>query len=198
MISLLWLGGCSVVPPMDTGEGRLLWPQRQQALKQLQGWQLQGRVAGSTRQEGFNATLSWKQQPGGAYELRLIAPFGQGTVSLEGDDSGVMLRTSDTPGALYAADAESVLFDQFGWRVPVAALHFWVRGIPAPETHAELQLDHTGRLTELRQSGWKVRFLRYQQVRQWQLPDKIFIENGITQVRLVIQEWRVDEMIPAE
>lgn len=190
VIPLLWLSGCSVAPPLDTGEGELLWPQRQQALGQLQGWQLYGRVAVSAQEEGFNATLSWKQQPDGAFELRLIAPFSQGAVTLEGDSSGVVLRDSDSMHPVYAADAETVLYQQYGWQIPVTSLYYWVRGIPDPDSDASLQLDGAGRLLELDQSGWKVRFLRYLQLQQWQLPDKIFIENGDTRVRIVIQEWQ--------
>lgn len=187
---LLWLQGCSVAPVTDTGQGPLRWPGRQHALEQLRTWQLSGRVAVSTQEDGFTATLVWKQDAGGAYELSLIAPFSQGTVRLDGDASGVMMRTSDSGAATYAPDAESILWQQFGWQVPVAALRYWVRGIPAPGAEAQIELDGEGRLSGLMQSGWQVRFLRYGQVAQWQLPEKIFLEQGPVSVRIVIQDWR--------
>jgi outer membrane lipoprotein LolB len=190
LFALLWMSGCSVAPVTDTGNGQRIWPVRQELLTHIQAWQLNGRVAVSTEDDGFNATLSWKQHPGGTYDLRLIAPFNQGTVSLQGDGGGVLLKTSESEYGLYAPDAETVLYEQFGWRVPVEALHFWVRGIPAPDIPADIRLDNEGRLTQLQQSSWQVRFLRYRQVQEWQLPDKIFIENGEMRVRIVIQDWQ--------
>ena len=190
LILLVWLQGCSVAPISDNGRGTQLWPVRQQALEQIRTWHLSGRVAVSAEEEAFTATLVWKQGDAGVYELRLIAPFSQGTVRLDGDASGVVMRTSESGAALYAPDAESILFQQFGWHVPVDALRYWVRGIPAPDSHAEKVLDNDGRLLELKQSGWQVRFLRYAQVGQWQLPEKIFLERDSVSVRIVIQDWQ--------
>jgi len=50
-------------------------------------------------------------------------------------------------------------------------------------------LDAEGRLTELRQAGWQIKFLRYVEAIPVQLPDKIFLEHPQLHARLVIQQW---------
>src|SRR5690606_6365264 len=120
--------------------------------------------------------------------LRVIAPLGGGTLQLRGDASGVTAQTSK--GEVYgAADAETLLRQQTGVVLPVTSLRYWALGRPAPGGDAEQSLDGHGRLARLRQGGWEINYTSYRSVGELELPDKIVLENGQIQVRLVVDSW---------
>lgn len=178
--------------PVSDKQQSLSWQQRQLQLQQLDHWVLSGRVAITTREEGWHATLYWKQFPQ-KYEIKVIAPFGGGTVMLKGDREGVMLYADDSPPE-FATNATSLLTRRLGWHFPVESLRYWVLGLPDPsiqrqDSSIEFDLEH--RISNLSQSGWRVRFLRYQQVDGYELPARIFLENDELSVRLVVQKWKL-------
>jgi outer membrane lipoprotein LolB len=109
-------------------------------------------------------------------------------MSIEGDSSGVLLRLPEGK-TLTAQDAESLLYEQLGWHMPLAGLHYWVRGLPQPDAPFTKALDEQGRLVSLHQAGWDIRFPSYVQVAGVDLPRKVFLENHPLSVRLVIQSW---------
>ncbi len=188
-IVCLWLAACSQVQVSD-GQRTESWWYRQQKLQQLDSWVATGRVAITTRDEGWNGTLHWKQFSDG-YEIKIIAPFGNGTVMLKGNSAGVTLYPDDAPPE-YSDDATRLLTKRLGWYVPVESLKYWMLGLPDPDSDQQdfvIELDNGGRLSGLVQSGWQVQFLRYQQVDGDELPDKIFLENGELSIRVVVQDW---------
>lgn len=191
---LLWIGVAALLaacatpaPRVSEAEAQQLWTLRQQALQALQTWTLSGRVAVQSRDQGWNATVYWHQYPH-MYDLRVIAPLGGGTLQLRGDAEGVVAQTSK--GEVYnAADAETLLRQQAGVTLPVESLRHWVLGRPDPQTDAGQSLDGRGRLAGLQQNGWKVTYKGYRAVGDLELPDRIMLENGQFQVRLVIDRW---------
>ncbi|MCK4951103.1 MAG: outer membrane lipoprotein LolB [Gammaproteobacteria bacterium] len=191
LISCLLLAACSQVQVSD-GQRAESWRYRQQQLRQIDNWVATGRVAITTRDDGWNGTLHWKQFTEG-YEIKIIAPFGKGTVMLKGNSAGVTLYPDDEPPE-YSDNATSLLAKRLGWHVPVESLRYWMLGLPDPDSNQRdfvIELDDSGRLSGLVQSGWQVRFLRYQQVNGDELPDKIFLENDKLSVRVVIQNWKL-------
>ena len=50
-------------------------------------------------------------------------------------------------------------------------------------------LDGYGRLAELQQSGWHVRFKKYINVEKHELPQKLFIDGFDLKVKIFIDEW---------
>jgi outer membrane lipoprotein LolB len=187
------LAACAAVPPVPTPVAEQRWQERRQALEKLHNWTLNGRIALQTEQEAWNASIFW-QQRGDAFDIKLVGPLGQGTMSIEGDASGVRLRTPK--GETFAArDAEDLLYRQLGWRMPLSGLCYWVRGLPAPALPASLHIDAEGRLSGLAQAGWRIAYLRYQHEGGAGLPDlpdlpgKIFLDNPQVSVRLVVQHW---------
>jgi outer membrane lipoprotein LolB len=191
VLLLAALSACSVTPTAPPVADRAkVWAGRERSIGQLDRWTIRGRVALSTEDEGWNAALQWKQR-GIDYDIRVIAPFGQGSMRLQGGAAGVMLRTSDHPQPVYAADAEALLRSQTGWRMPVAALRYWIRGLPQPGGGHTLELDDRGRLAHLSQGGWSVDFLVYQRVDGYQLPEKIFMKSQGLRIRVVIHNWQL-------
>jgi len=143
-----------------------------------------------TPRDGWQAGLQWRQA-GEAFSLRIVAPLGQGTYGLDGDASGVVMRTPDNK-SLTARDAETLLSEQLGWTLPVAGLHYWVRGIPDPAAPvSRLQLDPLGRMIDLEQSGWHIGVLSYGRSGAVDLPLKLFLHSDQLKVRMVVQNWEM-------
>jgi outer membrane lipoprotein LolB len=188
-LALLLLAGCTGAPPRPQPLDReQAWQLRQQALGSLHSWSLSGRLGIQTGHEGWHMSISWEQRQGG-YTIRITAPLGQGSLLLEGDTSGVLLQTSDGE-SVRAEDPGLLLYQQFGWRVPVAALRYWVLGLPAPG-EAQRSLDEYGRLSHLQQSGWEIDFLDYENRQGIELPGRVFVNNHNAKVRLVIGDWQL-------
>ena len=154
------LSGCATVPRLPSVELDRLWQQHRQSLEQKDNWVLTARIAGSTEDDGWSGKLSW-QQAGGNYQIHFQAPFGQGAVQLLGDPYRVQMRTSDEQ-MVVADNAESLLYQQLGWRLPLKGLRYWVLGLPMPvatpaQVSPVLALDEAGRLASLQQSQWRVK-----------------------------------------
>lgn len=151
------LGACASVQPPPSGPGldqaSRAWEQRRSQLEAHDGFELQGRLA--VKGGGLSGSLRW-QQAGSRFRLRLSGPFGAGALSLEGDEALVAIKGKDLD--LVTAEPEAVLAARTGWRLPLAALRWWVLGLPAPEQEAQLQLDADGRPLGFRQLGWQLRY----------------------------------------
>lgn len=187
-LALLLLAGCSITPPRPQPlDNQQAWQQHRQKLATLHDWRLSGRLGIQTGHEGWHLSLDW-QQHNGDYTIRITAPLGQGSLLLKGDAAGVILETSDGE-SVSAQDPTLLLYQQLGWKVPVASLRYWVLGLPAPGAAVET-VDEYGRLSHLQQSGWEIEFLDYEIQQGVELPGRVFINNHQAKVRLVIGEWQ--------
>lgn len=199
------LAGCSTIaertPSVDVAAQ---WEVRQSQLIPLKSWEIQGRVSARAPGEGWQASLRWVRDDE-RHEIDLWGPLGRGHVRLVQDQFGAQLVDADR-NTYWADSSERLLYDATGWRLPLQGLNYWVLGVPVPETPGEQTLDERGRLTSLEQLGWQIRFLRYQRHGTYEFPSKLFIrrqidgtvgesvvessqEDGLLEVRLVIQRW---------
>ena len=164
------------------------WQANREKIIKLDKWKLKGRIALSMERQAWSASLQWVQERQN-YQLRIIAPLGQGSIELEGDGHGVTMQVSKDE-VLHANTPESLLRKSFGWSVPVSGLMYWIRGIPAPDKRIKkLYLDDKGRVSEMEQSGWLVTYSGYYSQGSVDLPRKIVMENGGLKLRLVIRNW---------
>ena len=196
LLGVSLLSGCATVPQRPPAEVDLLWQQHRQTLEQKTDWTLSARIAGSTEDDGWSGKLSW-QQAGENYQVHFQAPFGQGAVQLLGSPGQVEMRTSDGQ-VVVADDAESLLYQQLGWRLPLTGLRYWVLGLPMPVSSPTqeapvLAFDNAGRLASLRQSQWQVSYEAYSRVDELVLPKKVYLENHAVNLRLVIDRWQFNE-----
>src|SRR5512143_3466356 len=108
LLLLASLAGCAVTPPRTPAASpEQAWQERQQQLQPLKLWQLTGRLAIQSGDDGFSATLIWRQE-NEKYRMQLVAPLGQGSLQLEGDDQKVELRTSDGKSAV-SSDPDTLI-----------------------------------------------------------------------------------------
>ena len=179
--------GTGLVKPDVTPAGE--WRLHQERLQAIDAFTINGRISVYAEDKAWHASLYWQQSSDG-FSLKFIGPIGQGSVYLDGDRDGVVLK--DSEGARYAAStAEELMQYYLGWQVPVTGLRRWALGLPqegVPEGH---ELDEQGRLAELRQDGWRVRYRRYGEHQARELPEKIFMDKQGLDVRVVIDSWQL-------
>lgn len=187
---LLLLSACSTTPNRPTAADReMAWQEHQYHLAALRDWSLSGRLAILSDHEGWQVSINWRQK-NQDYSILLIAPLGQGSMKLDGNASSVTLQTDDG-ATLSDNDPGALLYREFGWRVPVKSLRYWVLGIPAPGKREE-ELDEFGRLSRLNQDGWEIRFLDYEKHQGQELPGRVFASNHQAKVKLVINNWELN------
>jgi outer membrane lipoprotein LolB len=167
----------------------LVWQERQSQLRQITTWEVRGRTAITQGKEAWNAGLNWRENTG-IYRIKLMGPFSQGGIHLEGSPEQVVLTLSNGE-MIAAASPEALLTSTFNLTFPISALRDWLRGLPyegAP--YQSLEIDGQGRLKYLEQQEWKVDYQRYETYGQQQMPSKIFISHPELSLRLVINSWK--------
>ena len=150
-------------------------------------FELAGRIAVRYRDDAGSGGVAWRH---GARtdELLLTSPLGQGIARIVRTGDEVVLTTQDGR-EFRAADAEALTDQVLGFRLPLLGLADWVRGRaasqPAPRPTAERR-DAAGRLAELEQSGWMIRYLEYADA----LPSRLTLTYPGLELRLAISEWK--------
>lgn len=181
--------GCASQPPQPSPQAQSAWLEHRATLEALSNWQVQGRVALRTDDEGWSANFDW-QQRGTDYRIRLRGPFGQGAVELHGSALGVWLQRAEQQ-PVFALDAETLLEQQTGWRLPVAGLAAWLRGMPVTDSESVTVWDAQGHLQTLTQNGWQIDYQRYLEKDTLVLPEKLRLQRDSVRVRFVIDDWQL-------
>lgn len=181
----IWLGGCAWWrPPLPAvGPKELAW------LQQLDRWQLQGRVGVRGDQGNWHGSLRWIAQD---KQDRLIVsgPFGQGGIVIQVQANWIRIEQAD--GRTRISDRPDRLLEEvLGVAVPLTALRYWIRGLPAPGP-AEIAYASDGRLQRLLQRGWQVEYLEYQTVGLGALPVKLILmgPRGV-RLKLIVDHWGI-------
>lgn len=195
LLLLALLAGCAGrAPTPDVPRERGDWSAQAERLESLDRWRLAGKVGLRTSDDATSANLDWVQA-GYDYRMLISGPFGTGRSVLEGTADGVVLTTSD--GRFEADTPEELMEQQLGWALPISALHYWVRGLPAPILPHRTQTDDLGFPTELRQAGWTISY------RDWTwapdvggglwLPRRLVMTIDDLRATLVVNQWRPAE-----
>jgi len=151
----------------------------------LSGFELTGRVAVRYGAESASARMSWRHAP--AFDQLLISsPLGQGLAEITRRDGAYTLLTS-TGQQVSAQDPEALTEQALGWRLPLAGLPDWVRGRPQPGHAADTRYGENGRATLLRQLGWTIEYLAYDE--STGLPSRLRLIRGDLDIRLAIDAW---------
>lgn len=188
-VCVLLVSACATHPTISPPADDSVWLAHQARVRTLDDWQVQGRVAVSREQEGWNANFDW-QQRGEEYRIRLRGPFGQGAVELYGNNAGVWLKRKEQP-TVYAHDAEALLEAETGWHLPLNGFGSWLRGLPGTDTPASMDWDAEGHLRSLSQANWAIEYRRYQVVSDLSLPDRLRLSRDSLMVKVVIDQWEI-------
>jgi outer membrane lipoprotein LolB len=191
---LFWLlpmlAGCATQRPAipDRTES---FAARQERLLGLGQWEARGRVAIKSADTGGQGSLQWLQT-GPVARIRVSGPFGAGAYEINWMPGQVTVTSRGAEAVLeYVGPdaAERFLAEQLGWSFPVTSIRYWLLGLADPAASAVEQSDAWGRLLELQQSGWTVRYEDHVQNAATWLPRKLVIEREQLRLRVVIDTW---------
>jgi outer membrane lipoprotein LolB len=186
---LLLLSACTTQTPLIEKTKEQNWENNKAELEKIHSWTLHGRIAVQVEKESGSASLQW-QQDNEDYLIRIIGPFGKGTIELNGNKQGVSLRDANNQ-LQKARNMETLLGRYLGWHVPIDRLNYWIRGIPNPEQSIEtMVLDEHARLSELSQAGWQVSYGAYMKQDARHLPRKLELRNQGLKVKLIVRKWQ--------
>jgi outer membrane lipoprotein LolB len=168
------------------------WEARLQQHQQIEDWTIKARLGVQSETDGGSFDVFW-QQVADAYEIRLIAPMGQGAVLINGDNSGVAISLADGQ-TQYSNDADELFASMTGLSLPVNGLQDWLRGMPIQgEAVQNISWNEHGQLYKFEQRGWRVEMGRYKAVADYELPHAFYLEREDQPelgVRLLVREWQ--------
>lgn len=159
VLSALLLAACAGGPPL---------PPRPPAAA-IAAFAFSGRLAVRQGDVRHHVNIDWRHA-GGADEVLLTTPLGQGVAEMTRDAAGARLRLADGRG-FAAADWEALSAEVFGFRLPLGASARWLLGAPGES------------------AGWRVSVLERESDRPDALPTLIEFEREDIAVRLKIDEW---------
>lgn len=192
LLPALLLAACATTQAPPTSDAKPTgadWRQHAARVATLKDWYLKGRIAVQTADNSGSASLYWRQQSD-AFNLRVVAPFGQGTVELSGSENGSVTLVDSDNRSYTAPNPESLMQARLGWSVPVTSLKYWVRGLPARQGEITAATpDSQGRLRSLEQMGWQITVNQYARALERDLPRKLEVSHEQFEARLVVQSW---------
>lgn len=156
------------------------WDGRRQVLQEWSRFDMRGRVAVASGEEGFTAALRWMQRDERA-RVEFDGPLGVGG-----------LRLQLERGRLVDEGVRKELERRLGFALPVESLRYWMLGVPDPAQSADETLAATSlRLEGLQQAGWSLRFSDYAPIADanYELPRRIEATREAVRVRLLIEGW---------
>ncbi|MGA2365628.1 MAG: lipoprotein insertase outer membrane protein LolB [Steroidobacteraceae bacterium] len=188
--SLLLLAGCSTLKPRESrAPAAQTWEQRLPALQAITQFQLDGRLAATSGNEGFSAGVRWRQDHDSA-TLDLSAPLGFGAAHIEQNAAGLTV-TSSRGVTLEGAAASEELAKTLGFEPPLRSLRYWVLGASDPDFASQETIDDQQRLAHLEQDGWQVDYAQYTQVAGQWLPQQLTVTRQSLRLKLVVNAWRL-------
>ena len=151
-------------------------------------WQVRGRINVRTPDDSDTVSVTWKNT-NKDYTIRLSGTLGIGTTRIQGNDKWVTLERGGEEPAVYRS-AEELVYVELGREIPINDLHYWVRGLTAPQPKpTQLDLSEAGNLATLQQAGWSLTYSEYTAVGRWNMPRKIIAERDDFVLTLYGLRW---------
>ena len=160
----------------------------------LTSWYVQGRMGVQTAKQAGSFDVFWNQQ-NGRYQIRLIAPMGQGAFLVDGDAQSVRLQAANGE-VRTAPSAEELFKDSLGIGLPLKSLQSWLRGMPAAGDR-QLRWDKQGNLYLLKHGEWRVEMRRYRKLGGLKLPQAFYLSRADQpdlSIRLLLRKWQLTDL----
>lgn len=161
-----------------------------ESIGSVEQWRLLGRISLDDGDQGGSGKLQW-DVTASLSTIDFHGAMGRGAWHLEiGRDSAILKEAS---GNEYRAPGvDQLIQQQMGWPVPVDALKWWVRGLAAPGSIQEKQLDDRGLLIGLAQFDWQIDFNRYSSDSGVAMPTRLDARRENYRVKLAISHWQIE------
>ena len=190
-VVLVLLASCSIAPPAEQNSD---WTRQRDQLQNLDSWQLRGRVNVRYKDESHTPRIQWMQQ-NLEYQIRLWGTFNAGSTTIVGRPGYVTLEQNGD--VLIASSPEDLILQQLGYELPVSYLEYWIKGLPAPESNADLTFNDLNQLSEIFQDGWTISYPDPRQYGSLSLPREVELTRSQNDVRLRFLglNWTLDATI---
>ena len=189
LVSLALQYCSSIAPPAVEN---VVWDSQRQLLEDLGQWELRGRVNVVYENESYTPNIRWQQEQRD-YSIRLWGTLNAGNTRINGRPGAVtMERGGDI---LSASSPEQLILQQLGYELPVSYLEYWIRGLPAPGSRADLNFNDLNQLAGMEQDGWTVDYPDPRQYGDLTLPRRVDVTRPLDDVRLRFfrLNWTLDQ-----
>ena len=185
---VLLLAGCSGLDQRDAASTS--WETHSERLKLLQQWTVNGKIAVRMANAAQSASLIWQQDRQDT-SVQLSGPLGLGATTIHSDGQTLEIHQGEEHRTIDISTPDAIVLNT-GWDLPLQALSYWLKGIPAPNSKVQrLELDpQTERLKSLSQDNWDINYQRYQQFQGFTLPARLQIQRGTTRAKIIISRWQ--------
>jgi outer membrane lipoprotein LolB len=185
---MLLLAGCSGLDQREPTSTS--WQTHSEHLKLLQQWTAKGKIAIRAPHASESASLVWQQDNQDTY-LQLSGPLGIGATVIHSNGKELEIHQGDEHRAIDISTPDAIALNT-GWDLPLQALTYWLKGIPAPASKVQrLEVDpQTELLQSLWQDDWEVNYQQYEQFQGFTLPTRLKIQRGETRAKIIISNWQ--------
>jgi outer membrane lipoprotein LolB len=160
------------------------WDERLTQLERAEVWQLDGRAAAALGQQGWQASLTWRQN-GSSSDLHLAGPLGVGATEIRLTPAGLSLN-----GAPPSVTVMAELEEKLGFNLPLDTLRFWLLGIPDPSIPFDLTRNEQDRALRLSQAGWTIDYDQYMPSNGDVLPKRLVLTRSTARLRIAVDHWQ--------
>lgn len=169
------------------------WMQHKQQVQQLSQYQTRGAFAYLSDSKKVSANFFWQESSTQRYRLLLTNPFGGTELELRAQPEGIQITNNQ--GKRYTGkDAESMLQQLTGMRIPLNNLRQWLIGLPGDAQ--QFTLDDNARLSTatLQQDGltWVVTYQGYDTEVTPPMPKALELTQGEQRIKLRMNNWTVN------
>ena len=85
---------------------------------------------------------------------------------------------------LSANSPEELILEQLGYELPVSQLNYWIKGLPAPDSEAQLAFNELNQLTTIQQADWTINLSDMRQYGALSLPRRVELTRPRNAIRL--------------
>ncbi len=171
------------------------WENHRFLVENQSSWTLQGRLNIREQNNSNTVAIHW-QQFENSFEINLNGTLGLAATTISGNSKGVSLQRANEE-TVWADSLRDFTRDFMAFEFPAEVLYYWIRGIPAPGSTADIELNEQELLQVLRQSDslgrlWQLKYDRYQSAEGLSLPGRIHMSQADYELTLLIQYWQLD------
>lgn len=165
------------------------WQQQQTKLKEINHWQISGKISIRTPDDSVTAAINKWTQKEDDFTINLSSTFfGLGATRLVGNDQHLTIFKSDEK-PLSSNQPDLLISQALGFSLPVSFLPYWIKALPTPQEFFKTQFYTNGLPKTLFQGDWKLEFSKYLLKNELPLPGKIKLQHNDTRIILVIKKW---------
>lgn len=163
---------------------------RRKAGLRLAYWRITGAFSFKEPGRADVANFRWTQLGRNNYSIQMSSSLSVYNIMLDSKYGGVTLWASGHH-PVQGKSPEALLKREVGWSIPISAMRYWVRGIPAPGKF-QAKYDEFGHVTELQQKGWDIQFSKYRNFTTSDVPRLLKMRYPARQIQLkvAIKTWQ--------